>query len=139
MNKILGRGLLFLITGLGFFAASFQYKLGTLDDPGPSLFPIIVSTALMLIGLVNIVRARDSDEIISGKLKNVFIVVMSIVCFTTVTMMVNMIVGTVILVLVALSAVDDYQFGDVVKLSIGLSLIASFMTYVLGLNLPLWK
>jgi hypothetical protein len=139
MNKILGRGMLFLFVGLAFFAASFQYQLGTLEDPGSALFPMMVSGALSLIGLVNIIKSHSQHEAAVGRIKNVFIVMMSIIAFAAVSIHVNMIAATLVLVLIALSAVDDAKFSDVVKLFVGLSCVAAFMTYALGLNLPLWK
>ena len=139
MNKILARGLLFLGIALVFFTASFQYQIGKLEDPGPALFPMIVSAVLALFGVVTMVRSYRTHETISAQVKNIFTVVLSIVCFAAASMTVNMLLGTVVLVVIALTAVKDYQFGDVVKLSVGLSLVAAFMTYVLGLNLPLWK
>jgi hypothetical protein len=139
MNKILARGVLFLSAGLAFFVASFQYQLGSLEDPGPALFPRIVSAALMLFGGINIFKAGTHYEAAHGRIKNVFIVMTSIIAFAAVSIHVNMIAGTLVLVLVALSAVDNAKFSDVVKLFAGLSAVAAFMTYVLGLNLPLWK
>jgi hypothetical protein len=50
MNKERAAGLIFLATGIYGFTFSIRLSLGTWEEPGPAIFPLGVSTLLMLAG-----------------------------------------------------------------------------------------
>ena len=57
MIKRIGAGTLLFIIGLAYFVASLEYQLGTLDNMGPGFYPRYLSAALMMLGVISIVRA----------------------------------------------------------------------------------
>lgn len=49
-------GAVFAVVGALFFAGSVQLDLGSWQDLGPGMWPLICSLALIFIGLVLVVR-----------------------------------------------------------------------------------
>jgi uncharacterized membrane protein len=49
-------GVLFIIIGLVFFYKSNFYAMGTHSNIGPGYFPMLISTILILIGLILIIK-----------------------------------------------------------------------------------
>ncbi len=56
-NTNLIRGLFLLAIALIFGVASSMHSLGSVNRPGPGLFPLIVSGMLGVVALVTIIRA----------------------------------------------------------------------------------
>lgn len=49
-------GIFFITVGLLFCGISLTYKIGTLSNMGPGYYPLILSVALIVLGIVNILR-----------------------------------------------------------------------------------
>jgi len=48
-------GIFFVIFGLIFLILSLNYSMGTISSMGPGYFPLIISTFLILIGILIII------------------------------------------------------------------------------------
>src|SRR5215510_14268972 len=57
VNQNIGRGLLLGAIALLFLVQAPHYKIGTLSRPGPGLFPVIVASILLFIGVVIVARS----------------------------------------------------------------------------------
>lgn len=137
-NQKVMRGLALIAVSIFFGAQASTYHLGTLDKAGSGLFPLIISGAVGLIGLVMLIQARfEQAAPMSFNLKNIAIIMASLVGFVLVAHHLNVIVAIVYLVFVSGFASSDYSVRRNIKISAVLMLIAAGFHYLLGLNLPL--
>ncbi len=75
-------GLLFIAIGLFFFVSGWQLEYGTPANMGPGFLPLTVSTLLMVIGLLQLVRGIGSHgPAIELRPKQPVFLVLSIVAF----------------------------------------------------------
>lgn len=131
-------GVLFVAIAVVFGANSFRYALGTIDQPGPAMFPLGVSVFLLVLGIISMVKGSlELGELLDFKLKNIAIISSSLLAFALVTDYINMIAGIVALISIASFSASSYSISRVVKIIIGLILVAYAFKYLLGLNLPL--
>jgi putative tricarboxylic transport membrane protein len=54
--KDLLTGLLFLTVGAIFGISSWQLSVGTSDEMGPGYFPLLISSVLVVVGMILIVK-----------------------------------------------------------------------------------
>jgi len=54
--KDLLKGILFISIGLLFNLYSLKYELGSTSNMGPSYYPALVSTLLILLGIVLVIK-----------------------------------------------------------------------------------
>lgn len=59
-DRNLVRGVFLLAIALAFGLGSLRYQIGSLSRPGPGLFPLLVSSLLLLVALATIVRSGCS-------------------------------------------------------------------------------
>lgn len=131
-------GVLFVAIAVVFGANSFRYALGTIDQPGPAMFPLGVSVFLLVLGIISMVKGSlELGELLDFKLKNIAIISSSLLAFALVTDYINMIAGIVALISIASFSASSYSISRVVKIIIGLILVAYAFKYLLGLNLPI--
>ena len=131
-------GVLFVTFAVIFGANSFRYALGTIDQPGPAMFPLSVSIFLLVLGIMSIATgSMGPAEPLDFKLKNIAIISSSLLSFALVTDYINMTAGIVVLISIASFSASSYSISRVVKIIIGLILVAYAFKYILGLNLPL--
>ncbi|MEO8545788.1 MAG: tripartite tricarboxylate transporter TctB family protein [Burkholderiaceae bacterium] len=137
-NRNVVRGLFLMGIALLFGLWSFKYNMGQLSRSGPGLFPFMVSCILFTTGVITLVRARFIEPVALGyNIKNISLILASLVGFTLLSMYVNMIAGIVFMVFCASFAGTSYSNVRNVKVAIGLTLVAFGFKYLLGLNLPL--
>jgi hypothetical protein len=137
MNQRQTNGPLFMVIALVFGLGSFNYTLGTFDKPGPAMFPLMVSSALLLIGVINLFR--KNDKTVNVNVKNIAIIVVSLAIFALASLYFGMLIGIVLLVLVSSVAGERFSIIRILLLSASLITVALMFNYVLGMNLPLWK
>jgi len=137
-DRTLIRGLFLIAIALFFGLGSFQYKVGSLGRAGAGLFPLLVSSLLLLIGLATVVRSRYvASEAIQFNAKNVALVLAGLVGFALLSQYINMTVGIVFMVFCSTFAGTSYSVVRNLKISAGLLAIAFAMSKLLGVNLPL--
>ncbi|AMM26864.1 tripartite tricarboxylate transporter TctB [Variovorax sp. PAMC 28711] len=116
-----------------------RYAIGALHRSGPGLFPLMVSGFLFVIGLIITVRSRFVEPVLmSYNVKNIALVLLSLVGFAVLSEYVNMILGIVFLVFCSTFAGTSYSVVRNIKISLGLIAIAFAFKNFLGLSLPLY-
>lgn len=122
-----------------FGLSSLRYPVGEFGRAGPGLFPLMVSSILLLIGVATVVRSRFVPKVhLDLHLKNIGVIIGSLVSFAVVSMLVNMIVGIVVMVFVSTVAGSNYSWKRNVKIAIGQIVMAFVLVKLLGMNLPLY-
>ena len=138
-NRNFVRGLCLMAIALVFGGVSFNYTLGELSRSGPGLFPLLVSSFLFVIGVLTVVRSHFVDPVpLDYSIKNIAIILVSLVGFSVISQFVNMILGIVFLVFCSTLAGTSYSLVRNVKIAIGLIAVAFAFKQFLGLSLPLY-
>lgn len=137
-NRTLVRGLFLVAVSLFFGLGSLQYKIGTLGRAGAGLFPLIVSGLLLLIGVATVIRAHFVErERVEFNVRNIALVMASLVGFALLSEHINMTLGIIFMVFCSTFAGTSYSVVRNLKISAGLLAIAFAMSKLLGVNLPL--
>jgi hypothetical protein len=138
-DRNLVKGLFLIAISLAFGLASLRYPIGQFSRAGPGLFPLLVSSLLLLIGLIIVVRSRFVERVhLDFNLKNIAIIIGSLCGFAVISLYLNMIAGIVFMVFCASFAATSYSVVRNLKISAGLIAIAFAFQKLLGLNLPLY-
>lgn len=139
MNKNLSIGILFIVIAVLFGVPAIQYNVGTFDNPGPGLFPIVTAILLGIIGIIAIIDSKlEGSELVHIEFKNIAIITIALIAFALTTQYINMSVGIVFLVTISSLSAATYSLIRVTKISVGLIIVASAFKYLLGLNIPLF-
>jgi len=103
------------------------------------LFPVMISSFLFLIGLLTVVRSHFVEPVpLDYNVKNIVIILASLVGFALLSEFVNMIAGIVFLVFGSAIAGTSYSIRRNAAVSAVLVGIAFAFKYGLGLQLPLY-
>ena len=134
------RGLFLICIALGFGLVALRYPRGDFARAGPGLFPLIVSSLLLLIGVISVVRSRFVEPLPLGfNAKNIGLILASLAGFSIVSEHVNMIAGVIFMVFLAsLAGSAKYSVMRNLKIAAGLVLVALAFQKLLGFNLPLY-
>jgi hypothetical protein len=139
-NRNLLRGLFLLAISLAFGLGAMRYPLGQFSHAGPGLFPLMVSSLLLLIALITIVRSQFDERVpLSFNFKNIAIILGSLGGFALISEHVNMIAGIIFMVFIAsFAGTSAYSVVRNLKISAGLIAVALAFQKLLGFNLPLY-
>jgi len=140
INRTLARGLSLAAIALAFGLSSLRYPAGTLSQAGPGLFPMMISSALLLIAVLTIVRSFFVERVgIEFNLKNIATILASLGGFALISEHLNMIVGIVFMVFCAsFAGTAAYSVTRNLKVAAGLIAVALAFQKLLGFNLPLY-
>ena len=138
-DRNIARGLFLIAISLAFGLQSLRYPIGEFGRAGPGLFPLMVSSLLLFIGAITVLRARFVERVpLSFNVKNIATILASLCGFAVVSQHVNMIVGIVFMVFCAAIAGTSHSVVRNLKVSAGLIAVALAFQKLLGLNLPLY-
>jgi len=138
-DRNLVRGLFLIAISLAFGLQSLRYPIGSFSHAGAGLFPLMVSSLLLLIGLITAVRSRFMERVpLNLNLKNIALILASLCAFAVVSATLNMMAGIVCMVFCAALAGTSYSVPRNLKVSAGLIAVALAFQKLLGLNLPLY-
>ena len=138
-DRTLVRGVFLIVISLMFGLGALRYNIGRFERAGPGLFPLLVSSLLLLVGVATIVRSRYMERIpIVFNYKNIAIILASLCGFAFVSEHFKMIAGIVFMVFCASFAASSYSVVRNLKISAGLVAIALVFQKLLGFNLPLY-
>ena len=133
------RGLFLVAISLFFGLQALRYPIGGFGRAGPGMFPLLVSSLLLLLGAVTVVRALVAERIpLHFNARNIALVLTSLGGFALISEHLNMIAGIVFMVFCSSLAGTSYSTARSAKISVGLILIAIAFQKLLGLQLPLW-
>jgi hypothetical protein len=138
-DRNLARGLFLVAISLAFGLTALRYPIGEFGRAGPGLFPVVVSSMLLLIGIATIVRSRFVEKVkLDLHVKNIAVILGSLIAFAVITLFVNMIAAIIAMVFIATLAGTNYSWKRNVKIAIGLLIMAFIFAKLLGMNLPLY-
>ncbi|HEX4331743.1 MAG TPA: tripartite tricarboxylate transporter TctB family protein [Usitatibacter sp.] len=138
-DRHLLKGLFLIAVALAFGLGSLKYQMGHFERAGPALFPFLVSSFLFLIGLAIGVRSFfDEKKPVYFNLKNIAIILGSLIGFALASLYINMIVGILFLVFFSTLAGTSYSAWRNVKIAAVLIAISFAFKDGLGLQLPLY-
>ena len=132
------RGLALMAVALFFGFNAQKYPVGDFARPGPGLFPLVVSGVLFALAIILVVQARLERPVpIDFQLKNIALVLLSLVLFVVASKIVSMFLGIALLVFVAGAAGSNYSLKTNAQVVVGLTIVALVFERLLGLNLGL--
>ena len=138
-NRILLKGVFLIAIALGFGLQSLHYSIGSFARAGPALFPLMISSMLLLLGIASVVQSfRARREEMNFNFQNIAIIIASLCGFALISRYVNMILGIVFLVFVSSLAAPSYSIVRNLKIAAGLIAVAFAFQKFLGLQLPLY-
>ena len=136
MSLAAARGCCLAFVGLVFGISALRYPIGALDRPGPGLFPLVVSAALLLLASVTLVAPCDRPGLrLELRWRNIAILLAALGGFVLVSRLVNVAAGTAVLVFTAGLAGRGRSFRRSLVLSAVLVTVAFGFERLLGLRL----
>src|SRR5689334_7477735 len=125
-DRNLVRGLFLIAISLAFGLQSLRYPIGQFSHAGPGLFPLLVSSLLLLIGLITVVRSRLVERAhMDFNLKNIAIILASLCGFAVISEHLNMIAGIAFMVFCAsFAGTSSYSVDRNLKIATGLIAVA---------------
>ena len=139
-DRNLVRGLFLIAISLAFGLQSLRYPIGGFSRAGAGLFPLMVSSLLLLIGLITVARSRFVERVpLEFNTKNIAIILASLCGFALISRHLNMIAGIVFMVFCAsFAGTASYSVTRNLKVAAGLIAVALAFQKLLGFNLPLY-
>jgi len=139
MNRNLARGLALTAIALLFGLGALRYPIGQLERAGPGLFPLVVSSLLLVLGLTTLIRSFLTKRVrLEFRVKNIAIILASLCGFALLSEYVNMTIGITFLVFFAMLADPPYSVRRNAAITAVLVGIAFVFYKLLGLQLPLY-
>lgn len=137
MRDIIGGGILLASGLIGLFIAS-GYDLGTPRRMGAGAYPLLVSGALALVGLVIVGPAvlRPAEGALSFAVRPALAILGSLMAFAFAMPFLGLIPAVAISVVVASLGQRQGDPIHIALLALGVSL-ACWLVFIIGLNLPL--
>jgi hypothetical protein len=139
LNQHLVRGVFLAVVALAFGLGALRYRLGDLGHAGPGLFPLIVSSLLLLVAILTIVQSRFiAVEPLDVNLKNIVLILLALLAFVVLSKWASMILGIIAMVFIASFAGSSaFSWKRNVQISAGLIVVAYGFQKLLGVNLHL--
>ena len=139
-NRNLLKGLFLIAIALTFGLGALNYPIGRVERAGPGFFPLMVSSLLFLLGVFMVVRAHYSRRVtMDFHMKNISIIIASLIGFAVFSRYLNMISGIVVLVFASSFAANTaYSVRRNAAIAAVLIGIAFVFQKGLGLQLPLY-
>lgn len=137
-NQNLARGVILAGIALAFGLSALRLPIGQLSHSGAGLFPLIVSSLLLCLALIIIVRSFiDVPAPLYLNYRSIAVIMLGLAGFVIASKLLNMTVGIVWLVFVAALAGTSYSWKRNLKVSVGLIAVALVFQKFLGLSLRL--
>ena len=133
-------GLLFAALGAGALYISWRYPAGTAARMGPGYFPHLVSSLLVLLGGILIVRAwfRPGETIAALDLRPLMFVLLGTLAFGLLIERAGLIAASAVVVVASRLARPGFRAVEVLLLAAGLAGGAALLfVYALGLSVRL--
>ena len=138
-NRNLVKGVFLIAISLAFGLGSLRYPMGAFARAGPGLFPLLVSSLLLLLGVVMVARSFLGERArIVFNIRNITLIILSLCGFALISQYLNMIAGILFLVFCASVAGTDYSVMRNLKVAGFLIVVALMFQKLLGVQLPLY-
>lgn len=138
-EKDIGIGAIYLALGLAGFIIARNYSFGTAGRMGPGYFPTIISSLLVVFGVVTVGKGmlRDGEPIGKINWKGLALVTLSVCAFGFLLETAGLFVALIVLILVSAAASERFRFEF--RATIGLVVLVIFCVavFVEGLGVPM--
>jgi hypothetical protein len=131
-------GVLYIAFGTAAIIISRDYGMGTALKMGPSYFPVLLSSLLILIGAVSLVRSfiKQGSPFGAFALRGLVLVISSIVLFGFIVRGAGLIIALPVLVIVSSYASIRFRWKYSIALAAGLTVFC-ILVFLKGLGVPL--
>jgi putative tricarboxylic transport membrane protein len=129
-------GLMALAVGVAASLGARHLGAGSLTDPGPGLWPLVVSAVLVSTGAAVAVRPGDEAETIGRDAWAVVVACVSLVAYTAVIGAVGFELPTAILLAFWLRVLGGEPWRTTVVVSVGVTVVA-YVVFILALGVAL--
>ena len=134
-------GLFFIAVAVGFIGLSRQYNMGNMHRMGPALFPTLVGSLLVGLGLIMALRsfAIDGPPVPRFHARPILISMIAIVLFGVALQISGLVAAVTALVIVGAVASSESRVLETIGLTIALIVFSvAVFVWLLGLPIPLW-
>jgi hypothetical protein len=140
LDRNLARGLFLAAVALAFGIGALHYPIGKFSHAGAGLFPLMISSLLLLIGVSMIIRSRfEPNKPLVFNFKNIGLLLLSLTVFALSSKFLNMSVGIAGMVfLSAFAGKSSYSVARNLKVTAALLVLAFAFHKLFGLNLNLY-
>jgi hypothetical protein len=129
-------GVVALATGIAAAFGARDLGVGSLSDPGPGLWPLIVSGVLILSGVAVGLRPGDGAEPIGRDAWAVAVACLSLVAYTVVIRAVGFELPTLVLLAFWLRVLGGEPWPTTIAVSVGIT-AAVYVVFILALGVAL--
>jgi putative tricarboxylic transport membrane protein len=129
-------GLSAVAVGIAAALGARDLGVGSLTDPGPGLWPLVVSAVLVITGAVVAVRPGDDAEAIGRDAWTVVVACLSLVAYTTVIRVVGFELPTIVLLAFWMRVFGGEPWRTTVAVSVGVT-VAVYVVFILALGVAL--
>ena len=129
-------GLAALALGIAAAFGSWDLGVGSLTNPGPGLWPLVVSAVLIIAGAVVAVRPGEGAEAIGRDAWVVVVACLSLVVFTAVIRVVGLELPTIALLAFWMRVFGGEPWRTTVAVSVGVTVVV-YVVFILALGVAL--
>ena len=136
--KDLWTGIIYIAIGLAAIIIARNYGMGTPRKMGPAFFPVILSSLLILIGVISVVRSflRQGTPVGRFTVRGVLLVTGATVLFGLIIRGAGMIIAMPALVIIGAYGSRKFSWRTSIVLSIGITVFC-ILVFLKGLGIPL--
>lgn len=138
-EKDFGIGLIYLVLGLIGLVVAQSYSFGTTGRMGPGYFPTVISSLLVIFGLVALVKGFLRDGAPLGKInwKGLLLVTLSVAAFGALLERAGLAGALIVLILVSAAASARFRFEYRAAVGVVALMVFCIAVFVEGLGLPM--
>lgn len=131
-------GVLYIAFGAAAIIISRDYGMGTALKMGPSYFPVILSSLLILIGAISLVRSFIKPGTPFGvfALRGLVLIISGIILFGVIVRGAGLVVALPVLVIISAYASTRFRWKYSIALAAGLTVFC-ILVFLKGLGVPL--
>jgi putative tricarboxylic transport membrane protein len=129
-------GLAAVAVGIAAALGARDLGVGSLTDPGPGLWPLVVSAVLVITGAVVAVRPGDDAEAIGRDAWVVVVACLSLVAYTAVIRVVGFELPTVVLLAFWMRVFGGEPWRTTIAVSVGVTVVV-YAVFILALGVAL--
>jgi putative tricarboxylic transport membrane protein len=129
-------GLAAVAVGIAAALGARDLGVGSLTDPGPGLWPLVVSAVLVITGAAVAVRPGDDAEAIGRDAWTVVVACLTLLAYTAVIRVVGFELPTIALLAVWMRLFGGEPWRTTVAVSVGVTVVV-YVVFILALGVAL--
>jgi Tripartite tricarboxylate transporter TctB family len=132
-------GVIYVAVGSAAFLIARQYSFGSAGRMGPGYFPSVISSLLVLVGVIAVIRSfLVSDEPIGAfAFKQTVVIIAAVLAFGLLINTAGLIVALLVLVLLSARASAHFRFDWLAVLGLIALIIFCALLFVRALGVPM--